>query len=1012
MSNYDPRSALPKEFPLIGRQEELERLFRIFGTTGSDDGLRLMVGEGGVGKSRLTRVLEDEATRRDWTVVRGRAHPVERGAPYSVVADAFIPLLQEMDPDTLTVLSRGRAGDLSRLFPTLGGAPSADVLGLDPDELRTRLYWTFSSLLGRVAERNPTLVILEDLHWADASSLSLLHFIIRHLDSGKMRILASCTAEDRPQNASLLELERSLDSLGLLETLVLRPFDAGEIQELVKRVFGVSGGAAADFASRLYGWTRGNAYFVDQTLRSLVEGRQLHLHEGTWLGWEARELTLPPSIQDAVRVRLRDVSPSALQTAEVMAAVGRPVRLDVLEVIVEGGPSVLAGAVEELVRSGAVDETERDGHLLLSFHHPLTREALYRGLSLTRQRLLHGQIASALEEVYGAHAAEHADELAFHLARNPASENRGRATRYLALAGEAALDRHADVEATEYLMAAVRSAEPAVPIEPQELERIQRLLARGLARLGRYEEAQDQWGELLARADSRGDQAGCCAAFRYLGLLSSWQGRHAEALEYFGEARTRLPDDEPILGARIEMVTGIALQQLGRGAESLGRINAALAFAEEAGDDALLGWVHRGLAMVHTFSGDTAQAREHARRALELGRSGDSTRVVFWGQWALAFLEGLVGGPHPMAPWMAAARASAREVGSPVLDLLVDELEVEYLYFSGEWDGALALGTRAIELARSLHQDALLVRLLVWTSSVYIGRGDLDSAEELVAEAESLAGIEGGRPTGRAAIHATIPALIGRAALHLANGRMEEALRVAGEGLALAEASGYVIWVLHRLLPVVGEVYTYQRDHELMEKTTSRMRRDGERMDHRVILVHAQAGEALLTWYSGDLVEGAETLRGAAEAMEELGIPFSAARLRRQYAGRLADLGQRDEALGVLEACHEIFARLGAGPELSATRGMYEEMEKRPPSNAPPASEGSGLLSPREWQVALGVARRRSNKQIASALCISQRTVERHCHNIYKKLDIDGGPDRKRTILGDWVREGRLRPPE
>lgn len=116
--------------------------------------------------------------------------------------------------------------------------------------------------------------------------------------------------------------------------------------------------------------------------------------------------------------------------------------------------------------------------------------------------------------------------------------------------------------------------------------------------------------------------------------------------------------------------------------------------------------------------------------------------------------------------------------------------------------------------------------------------------------------------------------------------------------------------------------------------------------------------------------------------MEELGIPFAAARLRRQLAGRLAELGQREEALEALQACHEIFAHLGAAPELSATRSVYEELKKRPPSNAPRATEGNGLFSPREWQVAQGVARRRSNKQIAAALSIGQRTVERHCHNI------------------------------
>jgi ATP/maltotriose-dependent transcriptional regulator MalT len=209
----------------------------------------------------------------------------------------------------------------------------------------------------------------------------------------------------------------------------------------------------------------------------------------------------------------------------------------------------------------------------------------------------------------------------------------------------------------------------------------------------------------------------------------------------------------------------------------------------------------------------------------------------------------------------------------------------------------------------------------------------------------------------------------------------------------------------------VGEVYVYQRDLPRIEETMNRMREEGGRMDHRVSLVYAQAAEALLTWYSGDLTAGARTLEGAAEAMEELGIPYAAARLRRQHAGRLAELGRREEALAALKQCHEVFARMGAAPELRATRGMYEELEKRPPSKAPRSSDSAALLSAREWQVAEGVARRRSNKQIAEELSIGQRTVERHCHNIYKKLDLEGGPDRKRTLLGDWVREGRIQPP-
>ena len=1001
---------LPRPLPLVGRRDELQRLFRVFGAGSEGGALRVLVGEGGVGKSRLAQTLAEEASRRDWRVVHGRAYPVEQGVPYAVMADAFVPLLRELDASTLTVLSRGREADLRRLFPALGVEAESDRGGLDPDELRTRLFWSFGTLLQRLGEREPILVVLEDLHWADSSSVSLLHFLVRHLEGDGVRIVASSTAEDRPRNPRLLEMERSLESLDRLERLDLQPFGLAEIETLLNLVFRVSGPAVSEFADRLFGWTRGNAYFVEQTLRSLVESGRLHRRDGTWMGWEARDLALPSTIRDAVAARFGDVSEAALDTAHVMAALGRPARLDILREVTGVDRDGLASVVEELVASGAVEEIEREGRVLLQFLHPLTRETLYRGMALTRQRLLHGRIVTALETVYGSDAAEHADELAFHLSRTPGMGD-PRMVRYLEVAGQGALGRHANGEAADYLDAALRSAESmeAALDDPEAVHRIRRALTRAQTRMGRYEDARRNWERLLLHAEESGDAAARANALRHLGLISTWQGRHAEGLEHLAAARSAVPPGASALGARIELAAGITLQQLGRAQESRDRILAALKLAQEVGDDSLLAWVHRALALINTFSGNTQYAREHARHALELGRATNDARVVFWGEWVLASLEGLTQGPRPMEPWLAAARDSAKRLGSPVLDLHVDEMELEYLYFTGDWDAALRLGARAIDLARSLNQRALLVRLLVWTSSVYVGRGDLDRAAELVEEATDVAGIRGASAPHSADIHAAVPALIGQTTLRMAQGRLEEAVESGHAGLALAEASGYVIWALHRLLPVVGEAYVRLDDVVRAEQVMDRFTEEGRKMDHRLSLVWAKAAHALVTRHSGELVEATRLLGEAADAMEAIGIPYEAARIRRQYAGRLAELHRDEEAAEQLARVHQEFERLGAEPELRATLGMFDENDIVRPRRQG-ARTGGVVLSPREWEIAELVAQRKSNKEIARILGISYRTVTTHCQNIYQKVPMDGDTSRKRVQLGDKVREGRLGP--
>jgi ATP/maltotriose-dependent transcriptional regulator MalT len=451
------------------------------------------------------------------------------------------------------------------------------------------------------------------------------------------------------------------------------------------------------------------------------------------------------------------------------------------------------------------------------------------------------------------------------------------------------------------------------------------------------------------------------------------------------------------------LAAGVALQELGRADEARLRIEACLERARALDDVTLLGRAHRALALLFTWVGRADDARRHGWQAVELADRAGDPYVRFWGRWALASLEGLTGNTEEMSRLMAQARQVADELRSPVLRLWTAELEIEYAFAVGDWDGALAQGERAINLATNLSQRTLLPRLLVWTATVYLGRGDLDRAREMVDRAWTLAGLDDGTET-RGDVHVVVPAHIGAAACLLAQERYDEAVAVGEAGIELADGAGYVFWSLHLLLPIVAEAQIRRRDLASAVAVGQRMRREGQRIGHRLASAWADACDALVLWISGDLERGLGMLQDAARALEGIPMKYDAARIRRQVAGRLAELGRRDEALVELRRVHDAFDELGAQPELQRCRAMFRELDARPPIRT--HGDRTAELTSREWDVARLVSRRLSNKAVARELGISPRTATTHLSNIYRKLDIGS-----RGELVDMVREGRLAAP-
>jgi DNA-binding NarL/FixJ family response regulator len=998
-------SQLP-QLPFVGRVEELHLLdLSLAAAASGRGGTVLMRGPGGVGKSRLAAAAAELARSRGFRVAHGHAYPVESGVPYALFADALLPCLRGLDAAALSILTRGGEAELSYLMPALAPATGRPHVtpGEDPAEFKTRLLWNLTEFLRRFAEQQPLLVLLEDLHWADASSLELLHFVARQTASDPILILCSAVDAEAERLPALGALEQSLTSLGLARPLPMGPLDRVQTVDLVCRAFEVDAAVADAFATRLFGWTRGNPFYIQETLQALVAAGQLRLEHGRWLGWEVERLALPGTVRDLLLARLGRLGEAARATADLAAVIGARVTHTVLRSVSPLGSQALVGAIDELRAARIIEERAEGRTLYFDFTHPLIRETLYGELGLARTRLLHAAIAEALEAHHGRAALAHADELAYHFARAEAASLTPKAIRYLAVAGRRALDRFANREAADYLALAseLAHASDGGDEAPTDEERARLLVdhARALQRLGEHEAAVALLRVAQESVAAAGDPARAAALDRRIGLALYWRGRHDEAIDAFAAGLAHAADaGDDRLRAGLLLARGTARLDSGDAMAGLEDVEAALGIAEGVDDASLLARVHRGLLLLHTWAGNPERARGHGERAVELARAAGEPTVEFGAHWALAVLEGLIGQTRAMRAHIDACERLADELRSPLLWLAMAETSIEYNGAVGDWDTAIGIGERAIGLARSLNAQTILPRLLVWTALLHLARDDSGRAHAYIEEAWQRSGAD---DPAHGDVHAIVSAHIGRAADHLWRQEYESAIRVGEAGLAVADRGGYVFWAIHRLMPIVIESFCHLRDLEGARRTGERLRTEASRLGHKLGLAWADSAEALIAWLGGDAHGGGELLRRACESLDDIPIVLDAARLRRQLAGRLAETGRREDALRELRRVHDVFARLGVVRELDKTRDQFREVGAKPPTRS--SGEGTETLTGRELEIAQLVAQRKSNKAIGRALGISARTVSTHLSNVFKKLGIES-----RGELTDFVKTGGL----
>src|SRR5215216_5465884 len=434
-------SRSPEENPMVGRESEWEALLESYRSVGEGGHVVVIEGEAGIGKTRLAEEFVANVRAAGATVVTARCYAGEKNLAYGPFVEGLSAALAREATDRLKGLPAVSVQEAARLLPDLAdlSPDSPPAPPLDTPGARSRFFGEVVRVLLTVLDGPPPGVLfLDDLHWADDASLSLLTYLVRRLDDKPIYVLLTWRAEEVHEVHRLRELLAEARRSGRATTLTLERLGQASVEALVGHAVGHAVPGAEMLGTRLSDETEGLPLFLTEYLTAVEKG-ELDVGDEAW--------TLPGGVQDLLRTRLLTVGEAAGQVLAAAAVVGRSFDFDTVRAASGRGEEETLTALEELTSRGLIREVGSPvgGAPAYDFDHDKLRTLVYEETSLARKRLLHRRAAGALS---GQARGREADSLAGQIARHYRLAGQDQeAARYHRLAGDYARSLHANSDA-------------------------------------------------------------------------------------------------------------------------------------------------------------------------------------------------------------------------------------------------------------------------------------------------------------------------------------------------------------------------------------------------------------------------------------------------------------------------------------------------------------------------------------------------------------------------------------
>ncbi len=911
------------ESPLVGREEELSLIQSLYDRVERERRPHLVtvIGEAGVGKSRLLRELEEQlGAREDGPAFRhGRCLAYGSGIVYWALGEVIRAECGIVDTDPSDVawdklatgvgelVNGGTSQQTSALIARLLGIetpvelPAAEAE--DPQRMRESFFSAVRSCVEGMARRRPLVLAFEDIHWADEGMLDLIEFLARWVH-GPLLIL--CLARDE-----LMERRAGWGSGRRQATqVVLEPLTLDQTQDLVAALLPTAGNGGGDMAQVVADRAGGNPFFAEEMVRRLREQES----------GDAAEL--PETVHGLLAARLDSLDGFERRLVQHAAVVGRTFWTGWLASAAVEDSGDLAGALASLQEKDIFVPGEMGSQLAgereLAFKHVLIRDVAYGTLPKAVRCWRHFEVGRFIEERAGDRTDEFVPLLAEHYGRAAdLGEEAGlgyddlgtihaKALRFLEAAGDAAAAIYSNEEAFSQYKAA---RELRCPHDPERLARIGEKLGDVALRMGRVDAALDAWEECLEyqRAQENLERVGDLN--RKIGAGLWHKGETKQAIQRYQKGINLLKDGPPSLelvhlyeeAASLYMHTGDNMLAIYASEK-------ALRLAERLGETRAASRAHGIFGRVFGRIGDTQKARENLERSVELARESDRSETIralltlgyhleisdadYTGageayEEALDLAREVGDLPAQVelhaalallavwrADWEAAWRATEASAEVAEREGLVGKLSFPYmlrgllLWRQGDWDRAEDTYRRAHELAEQAGWSEVDFSSLYGLAMTLRDRGD--HAGSVTALDQALDVCE------RAGLIAqSIQAMSARAVTLTHSGRFEQAAESAEEAGRLAERLHYPLAQAAATEARGACSLDPEQGARLLEDARSRWLQLGRPLD----AARCDLWRGRLLW-GHDPEAASEALEAAREAFEELGVPHLAQRAR------------------------------------------------------------------------------------------------------------------------------------
>jgi DNA-binding CsgD family transcriptional regulator len=923
---------MPSRSSLVGRKHEIETLHRLLERARAGSGsVALVAGEPGIGKTRLIRETLSLAEALGFAVLRGAGEELARDRPFGPVAAALGLTSGASDP---------RRANIAQLLK-----PGPDATGVweRGPALRYQVLDSILDLVEDLSAARPVALALDDLQWADASTLLVVRHLGSRLVSLPVVLLIACRPVQR--TGELAGVVDALRKEGLVE-VELAPLSGEEVAEVAANL--MKRRPSPGLLAQLSG-AAGNPLLVSEFASAAQDAR---VRSGDQTE-DAQKVDVPPTFSDAVLRRLRYLSMDALHVLRLASVLGSVFSVADLALVLGRPVSDLVTPLDESRTARLLVEVEDR----LGFRHDLVRHAVYTDLPVSMRKELHAHAARALGM-----AGRSAIQVAAHVTRGAAPGDE-EAIRWLHAAAKESieLDPAAAAEFLERARELAGSvASPALLLD----------LLRAYVWSGRVTEAESIGRQLLGAGVSA-DYSDAVRLFLARALLS--QGRAPEGLVVLEPA---LVEDGVATGPRAALfAAGTILRVMigdGDGARRLGKKGIRIAEAADSSGEKALNLAYLGMA--DRLAGDPRRALEYAAHAIEVaGRARSSLPqfVPVYNMAAQLFLE---------ADRMEDAR-SALEAGRRLTEQYgfswglaeCHALLAELLFHIGQWDDAVAEAETAVHLCQMFGAwhaygmaKSVLALVAVRRNEIRRANGDVAAARDRLASAPGLFGQ---------------PWVWWAAGLvHEAEGDLTGALRsftkawVDSEGIVSEEAT--VGPDLVRLAVNLGERRLAIEVAATLE--TGKGRAASPRID----------GAAMLC--RGLVDDDVDALVASVAPYRTVARPYELARACEATAASLGRRGSREDCIALFRESIEIYERLRATRDVArieaSLRALGVRRGRRSARRRP--ETGWESLTPTESSVVQLVAEGLRNGDIANRLFVSRRTVETHLTHVFGKMAI------------------------